>query len=81
MYLVHKIKNVSFYSIINKMKKYTFSIYLIHWFLLDAITSIMNLNSKTIIYAFGMPIIVIPLCILITYILRKIPIIRHIVPE
>lgn len=76
-----KIKNVTFLSIINKIKKYTFSIYLIHWFLLDSITSIFKLDTKSIIYAFGMPVIVIPLCILITYVLRKIPIIRHTVPE
>lgn len=76
-----QIKNVSFLSIINKMKKYTFSIYLIHWYLIEIITDICDFNTKSMIYAFGMPVIVIPLCVLITYILRKIPIIRHIVPE
>ena len=76
-----KIKNASFLSIINKMKKYTFSIYLIHWFLIDSITSMLNLDTKSIVYAFGMPVLVIPLCILLTFILRKIPVISKIVPE
>lgn len=76
-----KIKNTSFFSILNRIKRYTFSIYLVHWYVIDLITVSFNLDVHTILYRLGMPIIVIPLCILITYILRKIPVVRHIVPE
>lgn len=79
--LCSKIKNKTFYSIINRMKKYTFSIYLLHWFCIDFILLIFNPNVQSLVYTFTMPVIVVPVCIFITYILRKIPIIRHIVPE
>ena len=79
--LCAKIKNTSFFTIINKFKKYTFAIYVVHWYVIDAITVLFNLKTTVIWYRLGMPFIVIPLCILITFILRKIPVIRHIVPE
>lgn len=76
-----KIKNEKFFLIINKLKKYTFSIYLLHWFCIDFIILIFNPNVQSLIYTFVMPVIVVPLCMLITDILRKIPVIRNIVPE
>lgn len=79
--LCSKIKNKTFYSIINRMKKYTFSIYLLHWFCIDFILLIFKPNVQSLLYTFIMPVIVVPVCILITYILRKIPVVRHIVPE
>lgn len=79
--ICEKIKSEKFYLIINKIKKYTFSIYLIHWFIIDFINDTVKLDTNSMIYIFGIPVIVILLCIAITYLLRKIPIIRHIVPE
>lgn len=79
--ICNKIHNMSFLSIINKIKKYTFPIYLIHWYVIDLITNFLKLDVHTIIYRLGMPIIVIPICILITYIIRKIPILKYIVPQ
>lgn len=76
-----KIKNTSYLYIINKMKKYTFSIYLTHWYVIDLITNFFKLDVHTIVYRLGMPIIVIPICILITFIIRKIPILKYIVPQ
>ena len=76
-----KIKNVSLFSMVNRIKKYTFAIYLINWYVIDILTVEFNLTTTVLLYRIGMPIIVIPICILITYILRKIPIIRNIVPE
>lgn len=79
--ICNKIKNTSYLTIINKMKKYTFSIYLIHWYVIDLITNFFELDVHTIVYRLGMPIIVIPICILITYLIRKIPILKYIVPQ
>ena len=79
--LCSKIKNMSFFAIINKIKKYTFAIYVIHWYLIDIITVIFKLKTISIFYRLGMPIIIIPLCIFVAYILRKIPFIKYIVPE
>ena len=68
------------YDIINRLSKYTFSIYLIHIYVMDIIKNLFNLDYTRLSYIFIMPFFVIPLCILITYILRKIPILRKIVP-
>lgn len=76
-----KIKSISFFEIINKFKKYSFAIYLVHWFVIDVIAVLFNLKKTVIWYRLGMPIIVIPICIFITDVLRKIPIIKHVVPE
>ncbi len=64
----------------NAFGKYTFSIYLIHWFVLQILTKIFELNTLSIVYRVGMPFIVIPICILIAFILKKIPILCRIVP-
>lgn len=59
---------------------YTFSIYLLHWYVLDYLTKWLQLNSFSIIYRIGMPFIVIPICIGITAIIRRIPGGKYIVP-
>lgn len=68
------------FKIANAFGKYTFSIYLIHWFVLQFLTKIFELNTLSIVYRVGMPFIVIPICILIAFILKKIPILCRIVP-
>ena len=74
------IKSKKFFDLINTIKKYTFSIYLLHWFVMDLSTFIFNLNTSSVVYVFGLPIIIIPFCISITYIIRKIPIVKHLLP-
>ncbi len=69
-------KNKYLSKIILFLKDYTFPIYLLHYFVLD----MMNMNLKLAITRLGSPFIIIPICILITYILRKIPIVKRIVP-
>ncbi len=72
-----KIKN---FKIVNFLSKYTFAIYLMHMFIIDIICMFIHVNHRSIYYRLGMPLIVIPICILITYLMRKIPIIKKIVP-
>ena len=68
------------YKIISVISKYTFSIYLMHWYLLVIMEDTFSINNHSIIYRLGAPLVVIPLCMIITYLLRKIPIIKRIVP-
>jgi len=75
-----KIKNKLFYKTINFLKDYTFPLYLVHMYVLEIITLKFNLNNLSILYRLGMPFIVIPISIAIVYIIRKIPIIKKIVP-
>lgn len=67
-------------SIIDFVKKYTFGIYLLHWFVMTAINRIFNLDIYSLKYRLIMPFIIIAVCILIIAIIRKIPIIKHVVP-
>lgn len=74
------IKNKITATIINILKKYTFSLYLMHWFIIDISIRLFNLNNHSIIFRLGFPFIIIPICVGITYIIRKIPILKRIVP-
>ena len=74
------IKSKKFFNLVNAVKKYTFAIYLLHWFLMDLFTFIFNLKTNSVLYILGLPIIIIPFCISITYIIRKIPIVKHLLP-
>lgn len=75
-----KFQNKNFIKIIIFLSKYTFAIYLMHFYIMQIIQKSFNLNTLSIFYRLGMPFIIIPICIIITYILRKIPIIKHIIP-
>ncbi len=78
------IKNISSkitkYDMINFIGKYTFSIYLMHWYFLRILVKTFNINTINIFYRLLSPVVVIPICILITYLLRKIPFVKRIVP-
>ena len=72
--------NINVLNGINFLKDYTFPLYLIHMFILEVITLAFNLNNISIVYRLGMPFVVILISILLVYIMRKIPIIKKIVP-
>lgn len=63
------------------MKQYTFSIYLLHWFVIRGLNYLFSFNVNSIGYRFGMPFLIIPICVFLTMALRKLPVIRHIVPQ
>lgn len=58
--------------------QYIFALYLLHWYVMRLITKITNFNTKWIIYRLSPPFII--FVIGITWLLRKIPIIKNIVP-
>ncbi len=62
------------------LKDYSFCIYLLHMPLLRAITKTFSFDTRSIIWRLGGVVVVVPICMAITYILRKIPIMRKIVP-
>ena len=70
-------------KIINFLSKYTFSTYLIHFFIMDILTILLkkiNILNTSLLYRLLGPFIVIPIAILITIILRKIKVVKNIVP-
>ena len=67
-------------KIINQLSKYTFAIYLMHFYVMDIFIKLFHINTLSILYRLGMPFVITTIIVLITYIARKIPFIRHIVP-
>lgn len=59
---------------------YTLPIYLMQFILLDLVAVRTNIDQTSILYRLGGPFIFIPIIILATWCLRKIPVIREIVP-
>ena len=64
----------------SKLCDYSFSIYLIHWYVLSVLLHFLQVDSRSIFWRLGAPIPVIFFSILIALIIRKIPVIRCIAP-
>lgn len=62
------------------LQPYTFGIYLLHWHLLMYIVNALQLNIYSIVYRLGFPFVLIALCVMILFVLRKIPGVRRIAP-
>ncbi len=58
---------------IERLKDYTFSIYLLHWFVMCWLTQTFNLDTHSIVYRIGGIFLVSFICICITWAIRKIP--------
>ncbi len=74
-----------FEKLINWMSKYTFGIYLVHYFIMEVVRDLFdrwfNIPDVSLIYRLGAPFIIIPLSILFTLVISKIPFVRIIVGE
>lgn len=75
-----KIKNQKMISAISYVSQYTFAIYLIHWYIIDYAVKWLAIDTHSIIYRVGMPFVLLPICIGITWLVRKIPVLRRILP-
>lgn len=67
-------------KLVNYLSTYTFGVYLVHVFIIELITMTMPINKISIIYRLVSPIIYFLISVIVIYIMRKIPIIRKIVP-
>lgn len=67
-------------KLINFLGKYTFEFYLIHWYVMGILGSILDIDTRSIVWRLGAPIIMEIIVIIITYILRCIPFVNKIVP-
>lgn len=67
-------------KIVKSLDFYTFGIYLVHWYLLKSLIIIFNLNDHSIIYRLFIPIVILIMAVTSIYVIRKIPIIRNMVP-
>ena len=81
-YSSRKIKSESINRFFASMQNYTFEIYLLHRLVHPPITKVLTkyFSANSMMYVILLTVITIPLCIMITFILRKIPLVKHIVP-
>lgn len=67
-------------SMFMTMGKYTFPVYLIHWFILRIFNSIVAINTKSIFYRLLTPIVIYIIIMALVWCMRKVPWLRKIVP-
>jgi len=60
--------------------KYTFAVYLIHWFIIQITYQLIDINPVSLVYRLLFPLLIYAVIIPVTWCLRKIPVIRKIVP-
>ena len=78
--LVKIMENDYVNRIVSFLDFYTFGVYLIHWYILQIMIKLLNINIHSIIYRLGAPFVVIGIAVCIIYVLRKISLIKNIVP-
>ena len=79
--VAEQIKNIRWLKeLIQTLGKYTFPVYLIHWFVLRVLQDMVGLNTKSITYRLMMPYVIYLVILIIAWLLRKIPVLRRIVP-
>lgn len=74
------IQNEKIVFILEKISSYTFSVYLLHWFIMDIMVRTFEINTFSIVYRVGAPVIIFIVCMGITWIIRRIPILRKTLP-
>lgn len=67
-------------KIINFIGKFTFPIYLMHWFVIDLLLRHFNFDTTSLLWRIGAPIPIGLFIVGITWLLRKLPVLKEIVP-
>lgn len=75
-----QIMNSKFAGCILMLSKYTFPVYLMHYFVIDLMNICFKPNQASLLYRLGAPFIIIPVIVVVTWVLRKIPYVRNLVP-
>ena len=78
-----RIKSEKVIRFFTYFQSYTFPIYLIHRYILDVLEenlALVHIEKASLLYVLGATVIAISLSVLITWLLRKIPVLRRVVP-
>lgn len=67
-------------SLVNFLDYYTFGIYLIHLYLLEFLIKTFHINLTSLGYRLFLPIIILMMSVVVIHLIRKIPVIRKILP-
>lgn len=65
---------------VNFIKPHIFGLYLIHFYIIELLTNCLNLTNTQFLFSIGMPFIVIPLAITILHVMKRIPIVKNVIP-
>lgn len=68
-------------KLIGALSRYTFSIYLIHWYVMVSIQKFFGIDTYRLIWRLGAVFLIVPVSVLIAFLIRKIPILKIFVPE
>lgn len=78
-----RIKSEKVIRFFTYFQSYTFPVYLMHRYVLDVFEenlSLVHIQKASLLYVFAAAALAIVLCVLITWVLRKIPVLRRVVP-
>lgn len=78
--LGQKIKNERVNQIIDFLSSYTFSVYLIHWYVIVYVTKTLVTSTHSIFVRLGTPVLTFTICVLIIWVARKIPLVKKLFP-
>lgn len=70
---VQQLRTESFRMGLQLLKDYTFSIYLLHWFVMHSLIRAFHIDTHSIIYRLGGIFLISFICVCITWAIRKIP--------
>lgn len=70
---VHWIDTMSFRGGLEKLKNYTFAIYLLHWFVMQLLIKLFIIDTHSIVFRLGGIFLISCICICTTWVIRKIP--------
>ena len=77
----HRLNTESIRGGLNRLKDYTFAIYLLHWFVMSTLIRAFHIDTHSIVYRVGGIFLVSIICVCITWVIRKTPWIgRRILP-
>ena len=59
---------------------YTFPVYLMHWYMHDAAIRLFDIDNRSIYYRLLAPFVIVTVSVAITWVIRKIPLLKRILP-
>ena len=66
--------------LIRFLRNYTFSLYLIHWYVMKIMVKEFGINTQSIYYRLGAPFVILAVTVLVTLVVRKIPFGKNVLP-
>ena len=73
-------QNLCINKCINTIAGYTFALYILHWYVLRILVKEFEIDERSIYYRIGAPFLVLPIVMLLTWLIRKIPILKRVLP-